>query len=121
MATVPVTRISFLGSIILRWVLGNGDVGAVATMPGAGHDRSVHLYGTPGVGFGIVIEGSDEASMAPANLVTLRDPFNTALSYTTLPQLRTILDPCLHVRPRNTGGDGTTSVTVDIFTPGSRR
>jgi len=115
---LSVTNVSFLGAIVLKWTLANGETGDWATMPGAGHDRSVHLYGTAGAGFGIVLEGSNESGATPANAVTLRDSDHTALSFTALPKLETILQPCLRVRPRVTGGDGTTSVTIEIFTPG---
>lgn len=63
--------------------------------------------GTWGVAGTLVIEGSNDG----VTYFTLSDQANVALSLTAN-SLKTVRDTPLWIRPRITGGDGTTSITV---------
>lgn len=86
------------------------DTGApVANISGA--DRSVQVEGTFGATPGILIEGSNDG----ANYETLNDHLGNALTFTAK-GIKSIDQICRFVRPRVTGGDGTTSLTVTMLT-----
>jgi hypothetical protein len=65
------------------------------------------VTGTWGAGGALVIEGSNDG----ATYFTLNDQANVALTMSAN-ALKTVRDQPLYVRPRVTGGDGTTSLTV---------
>jgi hypothetical protein len=94
---------------IFTWApLGNGDDGTVIPtdyLPWL--DRTFQVEGTFGAGGTLVIEGSNDG----INFHTLTDPQGLALSFTG-PGLRQVVEVTLQVRPRVTGGDGTTALTV---------
>lgn len=110
MATVPNTPQNLLiGNVIYTWSsLASGDDGAPVGFTGSG-DRTVQVLGTPGAGGTVLIEGSLDG----VNYSTLRDPSGVALSFTG-PGLKAILENVVSLRPRVTGGDGSTSFTVLI-------
>jgi hypothetical protein len=92
-------------------------------------DRTIQVNGTFGASGTIVIEGSndpyfnaDGVTLAtPTNFYTLNDPFNNALSITTA-SLKGVIEAPLWIRPRlSSGGDGTTSITINLFGRGSFR
>ena len=65
------------------------------------------VTGTWGVGGALVIEGSNDG----VTYFTLTDQANAALSLSAN-ALKTVRDTPMFIRPRVTGGDGTTSLTV---------
>lgn len=65
------------------------------------------VTGTWGVGGAMVIEGSNDG----VTYFTLTDQANAALSLTAN-ALKSVRDTPMFIRPRVTGGDGTTSLTV---------
>lgn len=65
------------------------------------------VSGTWGAGGALVIEGSNDGT----NYFTLTDQANAALTLSAN-ALKTVRDTPLYIRPRVTGGDGTTSLTV---------
>jgi hypothetical protein len=91
--------------------LHNGDSGEWYVLTGAKYpDKSVQVYGTFGTGGTLVIEGSNQADTFD-KYATLVDSFNNALSFTTA-GLKQINQNSFAIRPRVTGGDATTSLTV---------
>lgn len=85
------------------------DVGSPIQMPGSA-DRSVQVTGTFGAGGTVAIEGSNDGT----NYVTLNDPQGNALAVTTA-KIEQILEMTRYIRPRITGGDGSTSLTVTLL------
>ena len=81
---------------------------------GANHmdfaDRNVSVFGTFGAGGTLSVEGSNDSG---ANYHTLNDQSDNALAITTAKNEQILAVPEL-TRPRVTGGDGTTSLTVVI-------
>lgn len=71
-------------------------------------DRSVQVSGTFG-GATVTIEGSNDGT----NWFTLADPQGNNLSFVTA-RLEAILELVFWIRPKVTGGDGTTSINVDM-------
>lgn len=65
------------------------------------------VTGTWGAGGALVIEGSNDGN----TWFTLTDQANAALSLSAN-ALKTVRDTPMFIRPRVTGGDGTTSLTV---------
>ena len=112
MATrTPTLQDALLDQKLYTWTgLLNGDDGAGAPHVGAG-DRTIQVLGTFGVGGTIIAEGSLDGT----NWFPLRDPSSTAISFTAAGG-RAILENVAFVRPRVTGGDGTTSLTVILMT-----
>ena len=78
-------------------------------------DRSIQVIGTFGTGGTLVMEGSNvpEPTLA-AHWVTLTDPQGNALTFTT-GRLEQVSEYTRWIRPRITGGDGTTSLTVHML------
>lgn len=86
------------------------DVGLPAGNFG-GADRSVQVEGTFGATPGILIEGSNDG----VNYETLNDHLGVALTFTAK-GIKSVDQICRFIRPRVTGGDGTTSLTVTLLT-----
>jgi len=117
MAVIPYTLVDdgqkVLGdpTIVYRWptlTFTGSDSGN--PLPGIGwSDRSVQVEGTFGAGGTVVIEGSNDGT----NWHTLKDPFSVAISFTAT-GLAQVTEISRYVRPRVSGGDGTTSVTITI-------
>jgi hypothetical protein len=72
-------------------------------------DRSVQVTGTFGAGGAVVFEGSNDG----VNFYTLNSPQGSALSV-TVAGLTQVTEASAWMRPRITGGDGTTSLTVTV-------
>lgn len=70
--------------------------------------KTCHVSGTPGSGGAVTIEGSNDNT----NWSTLKDMTGTALVIGV--GVFSILDNPRYIRPRVTGGDGTTSLSVVI-------
>lgn len=101
------------GVLKVVWTgLLNGDDGTPFEVPWVS-EKSVHVKGTPGGGTpGIVLEGSND-DVTPT-YITLRDPASANLSFSA-EGLKQVLENPLLVRPRVTGGDGTTNWTCILI------
>lgn len=95
------------GWIVTWGPMANGDVGVDPAALLGFSDRSLQVEGTFGVGGTVVWEGSNDG----VNFHTLNDPFGVALSFSAA-GLKAVTEACQFVRPRVTGGDGTTALTV---------
>ena len=94
------------------WVgLANGDSGAPVSFPGAA-DYSWHALETFSIGGTVVLEGSLEKT--PVNYYALKDPQGNDLSLTAAGG-DMVSEMCMHIRPRVTAGDGSTSITVIVL------
>jgi hypothetical protein len=102
---------SFPGeSSLVTWSnLANGDDGAPLEY-GAFADRSIQFSGTFGAGGTVVFEGSNDG----VTYVTLTDPQGNAISKTGA-AIEAVTEATRYVRPRVTGGDGTTSISAYLF------
>jgi hypothetical protein len=116
MSTTPVLVQSLINAVwdnnvaVYAWQgLAANQTGLPLGGPGFS-DRSVQIEGTPGAGFTIVIEGSNDG----VNYHTLHDPFNNVLSFTSVGVLAQVTEITLFIRPSIAGGDGTTNVTVTM-------
>lgn len=119
MAERAITRLktAFIGPIELyQWTgLTNAtsDTGAPLTLPEYA-DRSVQVKGTFGAGGTVVIEGSNDRKADTPTYATLNDPNGNALSITAA-KIEQVLESTYLIRPRISGGDGTTDLTVTIM------
>lgn len=82
---------------------------------GALGDKCVHVFGTFGVGGAILVEGGNNGT----TFKTLTDPQGAAVSFTA-EGVKQIIENPKWIRPRVTGGDGTTDLDVIILSRGSR-
>jgi hypothetical protein len=85
------------------------DDGNPVTIPGYS-DRSIQFQGTFGVGGTIQIEGSNDGT----NYQVLTDPQGNAISKTSA-SIEAITELPRFIRPRITGGDGTTNLVASLF------
>lgn len=72
-------------------------------------DKSAQVTGTFG-GATLQIEGSNDG----ANWATLTDPQGNALSFTTA-KIEMVAEATAQIRPKITGGDGTTNLNVHLL------
>lgn len=93
-------------TFIASWVLGPGDDGEPIRYSGA-VERTVQIFGTFG-GATVAIEGTLE--LTPTTWLPITDVQGDAISATSN-KLETITELVRHIRPKVTGGSGT-SVTV---------
>lgn len=112
MAT-KLSTISLIGSnnsirLAVWATLANGDDGTPFEFVDWA-DRTIHVYGTFGVGGTVVLEGSNDGT----NYVTLTDSNGAAMSFTAA-ACKQINEAPRFVRPRVTGGDGTTALTFSL-------
>lgn len=109
-------RFSTGGVIVIQWTgltQATLDVGDAIQMPSLA-DRNVQLLGTLGVGGSVRIEGSNKEfpdETTATDWATLTDPQGNAMDLAAL-KAENIMENLLWIRPRVTGGDGTTSLTV---------
>jgi hypothetical protein len=75
-------------------------------------DISIQVLGTFGAGGTLLIEGSNEVT--PTTWATLNDPQGNALSVTAA-KIEQLLEVPRWIRPRVSAGDGTTSLTVNVW------
>jgi hypothetical protein len=102
---------SGIDAITITWAnLTNGgpDSGQPVQRP-ALVDRSVQVTGTFGAAGTVVFEGSNDG----VNYYTLTNPLGTAISVTAA-GITQVTETSAWMRPRITGGDGTTSLTVTV-------
>jgi hypothetical protein len=83
----------------------NGDDGAPAGSSYSG-DRTVQVFGTFGTGGTVIVEGSLDGT----NWFQLRDPTGTLISFTAAGG-KAVMENAPYIRPRVTGGDGTTALS----------
>lgn len=96
--------------LIVEWTgLLAGDDGAWRLL-GHYNDKCLHVFGTFG-GAIVTIEGSNEDT--PANPAGLTDPTQTAISISAN-AIKQVLENPLFIRPKITGGDGTTALTARL-------
>lgn len=97
---------------VLYTGLLNGDSGSVIDSANWGNhsDRSIEVFGTFGAGGTLVWEGCNDG----ATFQTLDDPSSTPLSFTAA-KTKEVLEISQQQRPRVTGGDGTTNLTVAVI------
>lgn len=112
MAVVPYTFVSLTNlvwgnnAIVYSWTpIGADSTGQPVGGPGF-TDRSFQIEGSGTFGT-VTIEGSNDG----VNYHTLHDPFANLLSFIA-PALAEVTEMCLWMRPRLTGGDGSTVITV---------
>jgi hypothetical protein len=111
MATVGI-RVSGAGDRAQRAVwtpLPSGSEGEPFERPSFA-DRSVQVTGLFGAGGALAIEGSNDG----ASWFRLTDPQGAPLSFSTA-GLRQVQEVTLLLRPRVTGGDATTALTVTML------
>lgn len=97
-------------AVVVVWTgLLNGDDGFQYENVGRA-DRSIQFTGTFGAGGTIVLEGSNNG----VNYVTLSDPSSIAISKTAA-SIEAVLELMRFVRPRVTGGDGTTNLQARLL------
>jgi hypothetical protein len=94
----------------------NGDTGQPFETLDFG-DISVQVVGTFGVGGTVILEGCNQAT--PTTWATLNDPQGNAISFTA-GKIEQILEMPRWIRPSVTGGDGTTSLSVELWARRSR-
>lgn len=101
----------------ITWVLASGDTGLPVKIQTV--DDTVHVFGTFD-GSTLTMQGSndpaaapDNASSASANWATMQDNGDNALTFTAA-GMKVIAPNPVYIRPSNSTGDGSTSVTVII-------
>lgn len=105
----PITGdISDKGILVVWAQLANGENGDPLPFVDCA-DRTVQVEGTFGVGGTLVIEGSNDGS----NYRILHDPQGVALSIVG-PQISVVTQVTKWIRPRVSGGDVSTLLTVSI-------
>lgn len=102
-------------AVVVVWTgLLNGDDGQRYENPGRA-DRSIQFTGTPSVGGTIILEGSNLPNPATnADYFVLSDPSSTAISKTAA-SIEAVLELPRWIRPRVTGGDGSTNFQARLF------
>lgn len=100
------------GGTLVSWTLGDADDGAPIEWP-MFPDRVFQVASGPTYGSAtLVIEGS----LNGVDYVTLTDLSGAALSFVSGTPLASITESCRFVRPRTSGGTGT-SIQVLIYAP----
>jgi hypothetical protein len=97
------------GRVITWGPCANGDVGLPVDLTQYA-DRSVQVEGTLGAGGQCTMEGSNDG----VNYRVLHDPFSVALTVNAT-GISHITEMTRLMRPRITGGDGTTAMMVTLF------
>lgn len=117
MSVKALTRTDNLGGkncLSAVWALANGDTGAPIEA-GDYADASVQVTGTFGAGGSVTFEGSNDGT----NFVALKDPYGNALTLTSA-GLVILQSNVKHRRPNCTAGDGTTALTITLWSRRSR-
>lgn len=99
-------------ALLYKWTpltQSGSDVGEAVETPGYG-DKAVQLIGTLSVGGQVTIEGSDDGT----TWATLTDPLGNTLVMSAL-GTKQIAELTRYVRPKVTGGDGSTSLTAFLY------
>jgi len=109
--TETATQLTPLVTVVQWTGLLVGDDGR-AYIPSDHPDRTVQVRGTFG-GATLAFQGSNDPGASPAVWFTLTNQAATALSFTSAGGGK-VIEATRWVRPLVTGGDGTTSLTVDL-------
>jgi hypothetical protein len=97
-------------AFIATWSpLANGDDGTPVRFSQYA-DKSVQVSGIFGVGGSLRLEGSNNGT----DYAVLTDPQGNPLDFTSA-KVKAVTEATLWVRPRVTGGDGTTNLTVSVL------
>lgn len=112
MATVTPTQtaLGWNAAVITYSNMEGDDTGAAFEWP-RHKDRSVQVVATAYDSATLVIQGSNDGD----NWVTLFDESGTALSWTSSAQLEVVLQNTRYVRPKTSGGDGTTGTDLTVI------
>ncbi len=115
MAVVPFTATRLeTKAVHVRWdALKAGDTGLPFSLHG-GPDRSIQVTGSFSGGANLIWEGSNDVLEASPSWFTLTDPQGNPLTFAT-ERLEQVTEYTRFVRPRVTGGDPATSLTVNLF------
>lgn len=112
MATAVARTEPYVGYALSKWTgLANGESGDTPAADILSGDRVMQVTGTFGAAGTIIAEGSLDGT----NWFQLRDPSSTLISFTAAGG-KAILEAVPFVRPRVTGGDGTTALTCQVST-----
>lgn len=103
---------------VITWSsMAVNDHGEAIKMPGSS-DKSVQILGTLSVGGTAQIQGSNVVSpsetFASTDFVVLTDPQGNDLNINSL-KVEMVTENTLFIRPKITGGDGSTSITVSLL------
>ena len=111
MATVTVDKSEIEGGAFLAtWsAMALTDEGSRVAFAGAS-DRTVQVVGTFGTGGSVEIEGSNDG----INWAPLTDPRGNLLIFSGS-KIEAVSELTRYLRPRITGGDGTTALTVTLL------
>lgn len=110
-STTPTNQLNPF-ALTIEWAgLLAGDTGDFRLL-GHYNDKCLHVWGVWG-GAIVTIEGSNE-DLTPSNQVGLNDPTQTAISFSAN-GLKQVLENPLFIRPKVTGGDGTTALTARLL------
>ena len=120
MATRGFVRSNVSGRVHRFTWLGllNGDDGQLVSIPGAA-DMTFQVFGTFGAGGAIILEGSCEAD-PPSNFFQIRDGGDNVISFNAADGEMTAAI-AVFIRPRVTGGDGTTNLTAILLARSTMR
>jgi len=100
------------GVTLLKWAGLQEDDTGTPIMFAHQNDRTVHVFGTFGVGGTVLIEGSLEAT--PTAYATLNDPQGNALSFAAA-RIESVLENVTNIRPRVSVGDANTLLDVYLL------
>jgi hypothetical protein len=118
MATVTAVRTEHPGTSYLHtWsnlTTANQD-GSAVSIPGAA-DRTIHCIGTLGVGGAVTMQGSNDGT----NWATLTDFQDADVIFTAVDTIKILAEAPLYIRPLNTAGDGSTDMSILMFSRGSK-
>ena len=104
-------------NIVYRFVwtgLLNGDDGSPVRIPGAADMTVQAIQVAAGTGDTIILEGSCEDDADGATYFQMRDSGDNLISFTGSDG-EAVAPIATHIRPRVTGGDGTTNFTVILL------
>lgn len=104
-----VSQITDASLLSATWLMTNGRTGAPFEFS-QWANRSVQVFGTFGAGGTLRWEGSNDG----VNYSVLTDPQGNNLDFTAA-KIEAVTETTWWVRPRVTGGDGTTTLTVILF------
>ncbi len=96
----------------------NGDDGVPVSIPGAA-DMTVQVFGTFGTGGTIILEGSCEED-PPSNYFQMRDQGDNLISFVG-DDGESVGPIATFIRPRVTGGDGDTDLTMILLARSTMR
>lgn len=95
------------GSRSFQWTaLTTTDTSGESAGTSGSGDRCVQVFGTFGTGGTLILEGSIDGE----NWFQMRDPTSASISFTAAGG-KAVMESVPYIRPRVTGGDGTTSLT----------